>query len=532
MSRLVVAADGSEPNVALCAAVAVARAQSSKNDSVASKATALSNFEIANWSLLRATCAHYPLRFVGASLRLSTQLRPPSSDGEAVDESDNPHDFHPWSAPVRLIDDFLSHSWHDPGWLKVVVLLLEYNGLPAVIVGTTAAFVASGLFAAGVLPGMEVIERRSNNEASLISFWGQSTGCLFFVSTLLCWRSRRLVFLDKICISQVNEKKKLDAVMGIGAFLKASKRMLVMMDSTYTTRLWCIFELAAYSKLMESDSEKVMCLRPLAYGRIFICVFSSSIISMTVRSLVRMGYVWPSAYNVVHALPIIALLHNMRRYQDAMEKLSGQLLEFSMDASKCYCCQVCHVHPDTSAHISCDREAVQKCIESWWGSIDAFTDFVRNCLHGRLARDVGCAGVPYWLVLWMHLPHLWFFMDYISAKWRQNSYDDVTMLTFRCIVLYFLTQPCLKVGWFAVSYGARRRLSSRFIDTAVSFGLIIPCLALLIVMNAIMRTGDALFVVSTFVMAVITSLAYGAFVRCRLSRSCTTSAGSIELSEQ
>eukprot|EP00927_Polykrikos_kofoidii_P083097 TRINITY_DN8429_c0_g1_i11.p1 TRINITY_DN8429_c0_g1~~TRINITY_DN8429_c0_g1_i11.p1 ORF type:complete len:395 (-),score=36.87 TRINITY_DN8429_c0_g1_i11:64-1185(-) len=373
---------------------------------------------------------------------------------------------------------------------------------------------------------MEEIERRSNNEASLISFWGQSTGCLFFVSTLLCWRSRRLVFLDKICISQVNEKKKLDAVMGIGAFLKASKRMLVMMDSTYTTRLWCIFELAAYSKLMESDSEKVMCLRPLAYGRIFICGFSSTIISMTVRN------VWPSAFYVVHALPIIALLHNMRRYQDAMEKLSGQLLEFSMDASKCYCCQVCHVHPDTSAHISCDREAVQMCIESWWGSFDAFTDFVRNCLHGRLARDVGCAGVPYWLVLWIGLPYLWSFMDNISTKWRQNSYDDVTMTTFHFIVLYFLTLPCFKAGWFAVSYGARRRLSSRFTDTAVSFGLIIPCGASLFVINAIMRTGGVLFVVSTFVMAVITSLAYGAFVRCRLSRSCTTSAGSIELSEQ
>eukprot|EP00927_Polykrikos_kofoidii_P068531 TRINITY_DN6388_c1_g1_i1.p1 TRINITY_DN6388_c1_g1~~TRINITY_DN6388_c1_g1_i1.p1 ORF type:complete len:392 (-),score=30.68 TRINITY_DN6388_c1_g1_i1:42-1187(-) len=345
--------------------------------------------------------------------------------------------------------------------------------------------------------------------------WGLSMGVLFFVPTMLCWRSGRHVFLDKICISQVNEKKKLDAVMGIGAFLKASKCMMVMIDLTYTTRLWCIFELAAYSKLMEKDSEKILRLKPLGCASIFLTMFTGNTALRLVKVFMSKTIFTPFVFYVFSVVVRFPVSHEMRKYHNAMAKLRGQLLKFSMDASKCFCCDMGHVHPDSGAHLSCDRQAVNACVKAWFGSCDAFNTFVKHSLYDKLAREISIAGLPYRLVIMTLLPVLWYYMDRISAMLRQSMWEEA--LAFTCVLplAILVTCPFLVACDLKVAYWARRNLSSRYADAGVSLGVAIASKLLHDVIKTISSCSGVAFLAIHSFMGIVTIFVYGVRVRCR-----------------
>eukprot|EP00927_Polykrikos_kofoidii_P014200 TRINITY_DN16206_c0_g2_i2.p1 TRINITY_DN16206_c0_g2~~TRINITY_DN16206_c0_g2_i2.p1 ORF type:complete len:530 (-),score=44.27 TRINITY_DN16206_c0_g2_i2:18-1565(-) len=394
------------------------------------------NFEISSGELLRSTSASYPLRFCGAALRENARWRPPSNVLAEGDGSNPSDDFHPWSRPVAWIHEFWSHSWSAFPGQKVVVLLLEYNGSAAAAVGTLAAFVGSSLFAAGVLPGwtmLSVVDLQTWE----YGIWGVLMGVLFFVPTLLCWRSDRQVFLDKISISQVNEEKKLEGVLGIGAFLKASHCLLVLIDSTYLTRLWCVFELAAFSKLMESHPNKVVRFVPLPLGPIFILLFA------------------------VHSI--------------YTAKLQNQLRDFTFQASNCYCCTVGHLNPDTGARLMCDREAVKVCIDGWFGNAKSFDGFVQDSLFDTFTRGIGRTGVPFRLVLMGSLPALWAHMDKVAARLRQKAWDRAFDYCLTTVVDFIICWPLVVALACLLTHAARRRFSSSCVDVSISLAIGLAC---------------------------------------------------------
>ena len=55
-------------------------------------------------------------------------------------------------------------------------------------------------------------------------------------------------FLDVACIRQDSDDARAQGIASLGALLNRSERMLVLLDKEYFTRLWCVFELAAFSK--------------------------------------------------------------------------------------------------------------------------------------------------------------------------------------------------------------------------------------------------------------------------------------------
>ena len=58
----------------------------------------------------------------------------------------------------------------------------------------------------------------------------------------------RSLFLDIACIRQDSDAAKAEGIAALGAVLDRSERMLVLCDANYFSRLWCTFELAAYTK--------------------------------------------------------------------------------------------------------------------------------------------------------------------------------------------------------------------------------------------------------------------------------------------
>jgi len=61
---------------------------------------------------------------------------------------------------------------------------------------------------------------------------------------MLCRRAR--YFLDCVCIPQRDARTKGQAIQSIGTILDHSDQMLILMDEHYWSRLWCVFELAAF----------------------------------------------------------------------------------------------------------------------------------------------------------------------------------------------------------------------------------------------------------------------------------------------
>ena len=56
-----------------------------------------------------------------------------------------------------------------------------------------------------------------------------------------------MVFLDKLCINQMDSEKKQQGILGLGAFVLRSKKLLVLWSPRYFNRMWC------HSALVEGD---------------------------------------------------------------------------------------------------------------------------------------------------------------------------------------------------------------------------------------------------------------------------------------
>ena len=98
----------------------------------------------------------------------------------------------------------------------------------------TDAMIAAHLFVAGVLP-MEFFEEQYNPRVAQYPCF-----------SLLFWQRGKGIFLDTLCIKQDDSRWKALALLSMPALLKASDSLLVLWDPSYTRRLWCCFEIAAF----------------------------------------------------------------------------------------------------------------------------------------------------------------------------------------------------------------------------------------------------------------------------------------------
>jgi hypothetical protein len=74
---------------------------------------------------------------------------------------------------------------------------------------------------------------------------------ILFWHPIFSWFYRgQKLFIDKYCIHQSDmQGRTVPGVTRLPLFLQHSQKMLVLFDSEYTTRLWCVFELAVYLRL-------------------------------------------------------------------------------------------------------------------------------------------------------------------------------------------------------------------------------------------------------------------------------------------
>ena len=151
---------------------------------------------------------------------------------------------------------------------KIATLIFLYNGPVAVLCGGLYAILTVPLFYIGLLPGLD----RGWDDGKLFSCWALWSGLLVTICVIIFWRPRSYVFLDRICISQNDNELKTQAIFSLAGLLKSSDSMLILWDPTWTERLWCLFELAAFLK-SNPDRKKQLIIRPILLGPVSAAVF-------------------------------------------------------------------------------------------------------------------------------------------------------------------------------------------------------------------------------------------------------------------
>ena len=209
--------------------------------------------------------------------------------------------------------------------------------------------------------------------------------------------------------------------------------MLILWDPTWTERLWCLFELAAFLKSKKTSSRKqTLIVRPIFLGPISIAVFvfctavCLPFLTVSFDNAVEglLGVVVPAA--LVASFAAYPAVATARNYFQQLDIMKQQLLAISFDTTRSSCCDQNHKSPSGQSML-CDREVVKECVNIWFGSQEAFEETVRSEVLEILTINLSERVFTTTWVLAVSSPFIWTFMDLSASVW--NIPWDASLLT-------------------------------------------------------------------------------------------------------
>ena len=293
------------------------------------------------------------------------------------------------SQPVESLDRFLSHTWWTSGRLKLLALLLQ-NGWPFMLLCyVLAAAAAASLVLLGVLPlpfqrfvTVGDIDVQVNWAPWTLLFTAAATVLGLFASPYVPWRVDPVCFLDVVSIHQVDLDLQKRGVYGLGGFLAASKEMHILWSAPYLSRLWCVYELAAFRKANPSGR---IVVRPLFVELQALCYMLGAVFCATITfAWLSTGLLYSAAYIVVYVVassPFLFISHRNRLYMREKDTLISDLQHFSLS--------------NVQSRLEKDREFIYESINDWYGSEEAFTEHVRGPLKKELLASTADLPVQY-----------------------------------------------------------------------------------------------------------------------------------------
>ncbi|CAE7716527.1 unnamed protein product [Symbiodinium sp. CCMP2456] len=409
-------------------------------DVVADLACSLASMAPLERNLVRATPAWQVLQSFGAALGRTNQ------------------DLYERSFPVDSIQVFWSHSWHGNNFLKRLLLLLLYNGPPAAIAATISALLVMSLQIAGYLPGFSRVSRMAMEQEqetmAVRAPWSALTAGFVFVVVLLQWKARSLVFLDRVCINQRDKVQKSKGILSIGAFLKCSDQFLLVWDSTFAGRLWL--------------TAMAPCILGVGFANWastihFILASEQSLLDILLLVLTRWFFLYLTA-------------SYLREHYRNTEIMLKQLSDFTVQSARCHCCN----DGVTCTANVCDRAIIARCLQTWYGSVEAFEVTVRTKVRATLYRQLGGLLFPYGWQVMGSSGILWGFADLIAARGRTGNWTVVGVLVWGvlawCLFLWpFMFQAtALLANYFRGDQGhvwldRLKSVAVAFVATALSF---------------------------------------------------------------
>ncbi|CAE7379296.1 unnamed protein product, partial [Symbiodinium microadriaticum] len=396
--------------------------------------------------------------------------------------------MHALSQKTAHFHEFWSHSWRTKKWLKYLNILFLNNSLPASVVGTVCALLAFFLSFTGLLPVW------AGEETGYI--WCTPAGIFGYYMALVLWRSQKLAFLDVACIHQTDSSLKAEALVSMGAFLKKSQSLLVLWDVSYVSRLWCVFEMAAF--LHSKGPKAATCIQvcPVFVGPAFLAGHLGF-------SVLVFGFLWSQLPLIPWgglilgglALPCLGLLADMvLAHCRSIEMMQQQLRHFTFAQAKSSCCSEGHIDP-TGAPMICDRKIISRCITAWFGGTEQFESVVRGQVLAVLVHQLSNHVFSYWRIVHVAAPSLWAILDVWCDNFGRGASSvptpwEVFKMLYDIIVVYLLLLPSICSILLRLAYAARHLGEWKCTQVLLAVGLIAVgalLLSLYVVVDVVIR---------------------------------------------
>ncbi|CAE7837142.1 unnamed protein product [Symbiodinium sp. CCMP2592] len=322
------------------------------------------------------------------------------------------------SKPVQGLDRFLSHTWLTPGWRKVLSLLLS-SGWPCMLTGWVLGMVVSM-----VLCMLDVLPLTFETEGTAIGFsgvipighWvsllGTSTALVgLVVSPYLPCRKRDMCFLDVACIHQGDQHLMQQGINNLGTFLEASEELLVLWDTPLFSRLWCVFELAAFSKLNPKGKITIAPIYVEAVAsQLFLILLAVSCLALLLRIGVASREFLLLALASC-ALLLAPLLHSLRGKCRWKMELDDVLANFDV------------LNVDCTVEV--DKANIHAAIERWYGSLPAFSEFVQGLFRAKARELTRTPGrMPLGYIYMLAAPAANWSLDVWLGLWKAGASSE------------------------------------------------------------------------------------------------------------
>ena len=288
------------------------------------------------------------------------------------------------SSPTQHFDIFFSHTWLTSGTRKYVALLF-HNGWPVMV---TSWFFAAAVL--GILCLTDFLPMPFIYQATILDYQQTSPmGCWVVALTLpvagaalvlapYCPKlgKHSICFVDMFSIHQTDSKLRERGIYGIGGCLQRSKELRLLWSPPYFSRLWCMFELAAYRF---ANPRGKITMAPIFVEFVVLTLLVGILVSMTV-SWVGAGAI-SQGNRAVHlnvallflCLPLSGIIHVLRKQIRAKRQLILDLESFTLDRAEC--------------QSDFDRRFINSAIDEWYGSAEAFANYVRGPLRTELLQN-------------------------------------------------------------------------------------------------------------------------------------------------
>ncbi|CAK9014481.1 Uncharacterized protein SCF082_LOCUS12349 [Durusdinium trenchii] len=386
-----------------------------------------------------------------------------------------PH-WYERSSMSQSIGAFWSHSWHGERWQKIFTLMVLYNGLPAIVFGLLASYLSVLLFLCDVLPG---VERIPDNTMSF-STWSLVSGSVVSFVVFVSWRSRERVFFDRVCLHQTDQDLKTAGILSLAGILRQSKTMLVLWDSTYSHRLWCLFEFAAFLKSAEMNSN-VLIIKPTFIGPTAILTFLGALVGllpMTVAPIDQLLLLPAVGFVVLLGLGQYFACTSLRSYFRAVDEMQRDLRHMRADEAKCSCCTQGHVDSEGQALI-CDREVVQECIRVWFRDQGRFEEHIQTEVVEVLVYNLRCQALPYRWRVAISTPAFWACLDLVASLYKNGMIEMAVEWLLLGFMLWLFAGPMV-LSWFV--FLCRRLSTKKRLDLLQTLAVIFGVMPLVVVL--------------------------------------------------
>jgi len=376
-----------------------------------------------DFTLLRGTSLRHILHRCGRHFSMASLAAQTYSPGEGAM-------LYAKSQPVKKLDFFISHSWRDDRFGKILALWIHSNLHFAMAVSTTVAVSCAVLARVDILP-------RHQPESSGVAFfpWALFLGSVTFFWALACshhvhvYLWDKSYFLDKFCVHQTDLDLKQRGVTSFAAFVGCANRVLLLWSPQYFTRLWCTLEVAA---LVKANSGKPLPLDflPLQLAKIsFISWVLYSVTMSIVQTNRQLNHLIPDLAFIclVMAVASYLLVVSLRQYGRARQALEMQLRTFAVQEADCFS--------------SSDRRAVEKALLRWFANLDVCNKHIREGVSDQVLQALG-SEVHYPMKMLLPIVMINFFSeaDYIAGRFYDEDtlYRLATMLGWSACLLVII----------------------------------------------------------------------------------------------